>query len=64
MRVEVRADRMDFFAGRRDGELKYQLTINENYYPNNPYFGVISTTQEYSNSVGRYSYYKVMPLDN
>ena len=64
MRVEVRADRIDFFAGRRGGELKHQLTINENLYPNNPYFGVIITTQEYSGAVGRYSYYQVLPLDS
>lgn len=64
MRVEVRADRIDFWAGKRGGTLQHQLTIDENFYPNNPYFGVISTTQEYSNSVGRYGYFEVIPLDN
>jgi uncharacterized repeat protein (TIGR01451 family) len=64
MRVEVRQDRIDFFAGKRGGELKHQLTIDESYYQENTYFGTISTTQEYSNSVGRYSYYEVMPLDS
>ena len=64
MRVEVRQNRIDFFAGKRGGTLKHQLTIDENYYPNNTYFGTISTTQEYSGSVGRYTYYEVMPLDS
>ena len=64
MRVEVHADRIEFFAVKRGSGLQHQLTIDENFYPGNPYFGTISTTQEYSNSVGRYSYFEVMPLDN
>ncbi len=64
LRVEVRENRIDFFAGRRGGELKHQLTIDENFYGSNPYFGAISTTQEYSNSVGRYTYFEVLPLDS
>ena len=64
MRVEVRQNRIDFFAGKRGGTLKHQLTIDENLYLNNTYFGTISTTQEYSGSVGRYTYYEVMPLDS
>jgi uncharacterized repeat protein (TIGR01451 family) len=64
MRVEVRADRIDFWAGESGSNLKHQLSIDENYYPDNTYFGVISTTQEYSNSVGRYRYFSVLPLDS
>jgi len=64
LRVEVYADHIDFYAYRSGGNPKLQLTIDESYYQGNHMFGVISTTQEYSNSVGRYRYYEVMPLDN
>jgi hypothetical protein len=64
LHVEVRADRIEFYASRPDEPLKLQLTINENMYPNNPYFGTIATTQEYSNMTARYEYFEVMPLDN
>jgi uncharacterized repeat protein (TIGR01451 family) len=64
MRVEVYADHIDFYAYSSGGTPNLQLTIDESFYQDNHMFGVISTTQEYSNSVGRYTYYEVMPLDN
>jgi uncharacterized repeat protein (TIGR01451 family) len=64
MRVEVYADHINFYAGKRGEALKLQLVIDENYYPENAYFGTIATTQEYSNSVGRYEYVEALPLDN
>jgi len=64
LRVEVRADHIDFYAYNEGSNPRLQLTIDESFYQDNHMFGVISTTQEYSNSVGRYTYYEVMPLDN
>ncbi|MFN2171137.1 MAG: DUF11 domain-containing protein [Candidatus Promineifilaceae bacterium] len=63
LRVEVYANQIKFYAYKSGESPKLQLTIDESYYQGNHMFGVISTTQEYSNSVGRYTYYEVMPLD-
>jgi NADH:ubiquinone oxidoreductase subunit len=64
MRAEVFPDRLEFYAGRRGGQLKHQLTVNENVYTTQPYFGTIATTQERPKAVARYEFFEVIPLDN
>ncbi len=64
MRVVVRENQIEFYAGKRGGELKLQLVIHENFYPNNTYFGTIATTQEYSNVTARYEYFAALPIGN
>jgi uncharacterized repeat protein (TIGR01451 family) len=64
LRAEVYADHINFYAYESGQSPKLQLTIDESFYQDNHMFGVISTTQEYSNSVGRYTYVEVLPLNN
>lgn len=64
-RIEVRADGIKFYANGAlqsitDGETVYTDTR----WINSPYFGIIATTDEYSNSSARVEYFKVTPLDN
>ena len=63
-RIEVRADEIKVFAGK-EGEVLYEvLSYDGTQWVNDPYFGVIVTTGEYSNSTMRVEYYSVTPLDN
>jgi hypothetical protein len=59
--VDVYADHIDFFVGRR-GSLQYRFTWDENMYPTNPYFGTLATTGERPKVTARYEYFEVMPL--
>ena len=62
-RIEVRADSIHFFAGRRDGGLQHAFTYNDTRYVNQPYVGVFGSTDEYSNSTWRFEYVSITPLD-
>lgn len=63
-RIEVRADEIKVFAGKR-GETIYEvLTYDGTQWVNDPFFGVLVSTGEYSNSTMRVDYYAVTPLDN
>jgi len=58
-RIEVRSGEIKYFA---NGVL--QFTYNDTRYIDQPYFGVFSSTDEYSNSTARFDYVEVLPLDN
>ncbi len=64
-RVEVRQTEIRFFVNNDQ-----RFVYNTNNDPgalnwiNSPYFGVFASTDEYSNSTGRFEYIKVTPLDN
>lgn len=64
-RIEVRPNSIKFFA---NGALQSIVDGSQEYtdtrYINSPYFGIIATTDEYSNSTARVEYVKITPLDN
>ncbi|MDX1416820.1 MAG: hypothetical protein R3293_21640, partial [Candidatus Promineifilaceae bacterium] len=63
-RIEVRADEIKVFARERGQELLEVLSYDGTQWVNDPYFGVLVSTGEYSNSTMRVDYYAVTPLDN
>ncbi len=62
--VDVYEDHIDVFAGKRGSGLRHQMTLEENAYPGNPYFGSIATTGERPKVTARYEYFEVMPLND
>lgn len=64
-RVEVRQTDIRFFVNN-DLRFVYNADNDPNAmaWINSPYFGVFASTDEYSNSTGRFDYIKVTPLDN
>lgn len=58
-RIEVRENGLKFFA---NGD--QFASTNDTTWVDERYFGVFSSTDEYSNSTGRFEYYEVVPLDN
>ncbi|GIK58540.1 MAG: hypothetical protein BroJett015_42030 [Chloroflexota bacterium] len=64
-RVEVRQTDIKFYVNNN-----LRFTYDTDNHPNalawinSPYFGVFASTDEYSNSTGRFEYIKVTPLDN
>ncbi len=63
-RTEVRPDEIKVFAGKRGETVHHILSYDGTQWVNDPYFGVIVSTGEYSNSTMRVDYYRVTPLDN
>lgn len=63
--IEVRENSIKFFA---NGALQSIIDGSQEYddtrYIDSPYFGIIATTDEYSNSTARVEYVKITPLDN
>ncbi|MCL4263250.1 MAG: hypothetical protein KJ069_08545 [Anaerolineae bacterium] len=64
-RVEVRQTEIRFFV---NNDLRFVYNTQNDpgamNWVNGPYFGVFASTDEYSNSTGRYEYIRVTPLDN
>lgn len=63
-RIEVRQSGIKVFAGKRDGALEFQREYGDTRWTGSPFFGVFASTDEYSDSVWRFDYVRVMPLDN
>jgi hypothetical protein len=60
-RVEVRETEIKFFV---NNHLEYTYPHDESPWELGPYFGVFASTDEYSNSTGRFEYLRITPLDN
>ncbi|HRQ36309.1 MAG TPA: hypothetical protein PLD25_00135 [Chloroflexota bacterium] len=60
-RIEVRQTDIKFFV---NNDLRFVYNSGATPWTMGPYFGVFASTDEYSNSTGRFEYIKVTPLDN
>ncbi len=62
-RVEVREDRIKFYASKLGFEPKLQYQYFDTRYVDSDYFGLFASTDEYTNGIWWFDNFQVMPLD-